>query len=226
MPMIQQGKAKKEQAAKAKQPAVPTAPQEGAVAADGEEPATQEEQDSYDEAMEMLYKMLYVDDKTSATIVDMIQPNGKVDSIVKASVLIIQQLDTKLDLDASVIPELVMDVPDRLIEIAEKSKRMTFSEGELKAILGSTQEMVMQVIDVDAGEARRMMDNVSPEQKAQATRDYQKFLSESEGDDQSGQSAQPTGAPGMDPTAATAESAVPQEQVPAGTGQPEEPVIA
>lgn len=157
------------------QPAGPEAAEEF-----GEEPATPEEQQSYEEAMEMIMQMLYVDDKTSATIMDMIQPNAKVDSIVKASVLIIQQVDQKLDLDQAVIPELVMDVPDRLIELAETGKGMTFNDGELKAILGATQEMVMQVVDVDAGEARRMMDNLTPQQKAKAERDYKQMLSEAE----------------------------------------------
>jgi hypothetical protein len=40
--------------------------------------------------------------------------------------------------------------------------------------------MVMQVIDVDAGEARRMMDNLTPQQKQKAERDYKQMLGEAE----------------------------------------------
>ena len=166
---------------KAQAPQAPQQPQGPAASEEfGEEAASPEEQQSYEEAMDMVMRMLYVDDKTSATIMDMIQPKAKVDSIVKAAVLIIQQVDQKLDLDQAVIPELVMEVPDRLIELAEEGKGMTFNEGELKAILGSTQEMVMQVIDVDKGEARRLMDNLSPQQKQKAQADYQQLLGEAQ----------------------------------------------
>ena len=207
-------------------PAVPDAPDQETFAQvqGSEEPATPEEQQSYEEAMAMLYKMLYVDDKTSATIVEMIQPNAKVDSIVKASTLIIQQLDERLDLESAVIPELVMEVPDRLIELGERAKQIQFNDGELKAILGSTMEMVMQVVDVDAGEARRLMDNISPEQKAQAERDYNKFLGEAKGDELNEQPApqepQPApGGPGGPPAPGTDEAALAAEQ---DTGMDEE----
>lgn len=220
MPMIQQAQAKKN-----KQPP----PKQQSPEAMGEEPATPEEQESYEEAMEMLYKMMYVDDKTSATILDMIQPNAKVDSIVKTSVLVIQQLDEKLDLDAAVIPEMVITVPDMLIELAERGKQIQFSEGELKAILGSTQEMVMQVVDVDAGEARRLMEQITPEQRAQAERDYKQFLAEAEGENAAAaQPVRPDGAeqgaavPSEEGTGAVGQTAAPgAADVASGTGEAE-----
>jgi len=238
--MIEKAKAKKE--AQQKKPAAPEVPEKAPAPAvpepggqvTSEEPASDEEQQSYEEAIKMLYKMMYVDDKTSATVVDMLQPGAKVDSIVKASVLIIQQIDEKLDLEAAVIPQLVMEVPDMLIELAERAKQMTFSDGELKAILGSTQEMVMQVIDVDAGEARRLMDSISPEQKAQAERDYNQMLSEASDDSQ--QSVRPEqgqqGVPSAGSSGGAAASPVQgsdpaaAEAVAAGDDIPEEEVMA
>ena len=141
-----------------------------------EEAATPEEQAEYERAVGALYAMLYTNEGTSKAVLDMIQPNNKVDSIAKAAVLIIQQLDDKLDLDEAVIPQLVMDVPDELIEIGERAKGMTFSDGELQAILGATQELTMQVFDVDAKKAQQLVGSLSPDQRASAERTYQKYL--------------------------------------------------
>lgn len=129
-----------------------------------EEEATPEEQANYERALDGLHQILYEDPERSKAIADTLQPNDKVGSIVKTGVMLIKQLDEKLDLDQNVIAEITVDTADRLMELGEASKDMTFSEKETQAIAGATWEGVMALFGMDDESVRDMTSGMSPEE--------------------------------------------------------------
>lgn len=142
----------------------------------GDQPASPEEQEEYDQAISALHKVMYSNEGTSQALVDMLQPSDKVGSTTKASILLIQQLDEKLDMDESIIAEITMDVADRMIEMAERAKGMSFSEKETQAVAGATWEGVMELFGVDEGDYEEMTRGLSEQDIAAQTKTYKGFL--------------------------------------------------
>jgi hypothetical protein len=147
------------------------APEAEAPEAEGDQ-AAPEEQAEYERAMAGLYDALYVNDKSSQAVVDMIQPEDKNGSVVKAVVLLVQQLDKKLQLDEVVIPQIAQDATELVVEIAEKAKKVQFSEDELQSITGAVMEGVFQVFGVSPEDAQDFMSSVPPEEQAAMKQEY------------------------------------------------------
>jgi hypothetical protein len=141
-----------------------------------EEQATPEEQAAYDQALEALHKVLYEDEERSNGIVDMIQAEDKIGSVVKASLMIIKQLDEKIDMDENIIAEITVDTADRLMELAETAHNISFSEQETKAVAGATWEGVMQLFGMDEESVKEMTAGMSPEQIQGYEKEYAGYV--------------------------------------------------
>lgn len=150
--------------------------QDGAKAGDQE--ATPEEQAEYERAVTALHTVLYENEGTSQGIVDMLQPEDKVGSTAKAAILVIQQLDEKLDMGETVIPEITLDVADRIIELAERGKGMEFSEKETQAVVGATWEGVMELFGVDESSYEELTQGMSDEEISGYEKEYKGYLGE------------------------------------------------
>ena len=130
----------------APQGAPPTAPQAAPTGGGGggemqdmdlkEEQASPEEQKEYERAMKAVSKVLYGNEKTSNAIVDQVNPEDKIDSTAKVTMLFIQQLDKKVDLDENVVAEITQESTARIMELAETRHGMQYSDQESQAILG------------------------------------------------------------------------------------------
>ncbi len=107
-----------------------------------EEDASPEEQAAYEEAMKAVAQVLYSNEKLSNSIVDQINPENMVDSTAKVSMLLIKQLDEKVDLDEIVIAEVTQEVVSRIIELAEARHQIDYGEDEMQVILSATFEGV------------------------------------------------------------------------------------
>lgn len=137
----------------------------GQGAAAGEDvPATEDEQREYERAMGALSKILYEDERTSASIVRQLTPEEKIGSVAKASMLTITQLDQKLDFDESIIAEFTQDVVDRIIDLYENVHSEEFSDQEMKQALGATWEGIMEVYGVDEEDYAELTAGLSDEE--------------------------------------------------------------
>jgi len=111
--------------------------------------ATEDEQREYERAMNALGKVLYENEKTSDAIVKQLDPGEKVGGVAKASMLVLTQIDEKLDIDEVVIPQLAQDIVDRVIDLYENVNGDEFSEQEATAAMGATWEGLMEAYGID-----------------------------------------------------------------------------
>lgn len=146
----QEGAAPQEDVAPKQTPEGP-APKEPSLGGSMEQ-ATAAEQKDYERAMRALTKILYLDDKTSSDIADMLTPEDKIGSIVKASILLVSQLDDKIDMTETIIPQITLEVVARVSEMGEAQyeDEMMLTEKEAQAALGATWEGIMEIYGVDA----------------------------------------------------------------------------
>jgi len=154
---------------------------QGKSLAGEEEQATPEEQAEYERALDALHQVLYEDEERSNSIVGMIQPEDKIGSVVKASVLVIKQLDEGVDLDENVVAEITVDTADRIMELAETAHNISFSEQETKAVAGATWEGVMALFGMDEESVREMTAGMSPEQIKGYEKEYKSMVEGGQG---------------------------------------------
>lgn len=147
-------------------------------AAAGEDEATPEEQAEYEQAMKAVQVVLYDNDRTSEAIADMLQPEDKIGSVVQATLLTLNQIDSQLDMDEAVIPQVMSELADRIMDMGEQAKGMEFSEQEAQAVLGSVWEGVMEMYGVDEEEYNNFTSNMSTDEVASQEQTYKQFLGE------------------------------------------------
>jgi hypothetical protein len=111
------------------------------------EPASEDEQKEYERATTALSRVLYEDDNTSQALLDALHPEDKVGSVAQTALLLFKQLDEKVDFDEAVIPQVTMDIVDRLVDLGEQGKGLTFTDEEVQGALGATWEGVMQMFE-------------------------------------------------------------------------------
>jgi len=143
------------------------------------EPATAQEQQEYERAMDALHEVLYGNDDTSSTIVKSLMdtPKSKIDPLVKTSLLVIQQIDDKIDLDEAVIAQFTGEVVERLIELSEVRYKTNYSDKEAQTALGATWEGVIQLFDgADQQEFDSFTRNLHPDDVAKGEKMYGELL--------------------------------------------------
>jgi hypothetical protein len=142
----------------------------------GEEPATPEEQKEYERAMKAMAKVLYSSPKTANAIVDQVIPDDKVDSTAKVSMLFLQQLDKKINMDESVIAEMTQQATSRIMELAETRHGIEYDEQEAQVIIGTTWEGVMQVFGMDKEQHGEFVRSVGSEKLPELKQQYEAAL--------------------------------------------------
>lgn len=141
-----------------------------------EEPATGREQAEYERAVKAMERILYGEDRLADAVMKQIDPNDKVSSTTKATALLIQQLDEKIDLDEIIIPQLTMDAVDTITELAEARYGIPFSEQETQATMGATWESVMAMFGVDEDDYNQLRSQFSNEDMDKLRASHQGFL--------------------------------------------------
>ena len=138
--------------------------------------ATAEEQKAYESAMQVLASVLYGQDKIANAIVDQINPEDKVSSTAKVVMLLIQQLDQKIQLDEAVVPEFTQETTGRVMELAEARHGFKYGGREQQVILGAVWEGVHQMFGVQPEEAQGMMQSIGGDKLAQLKQQHEGFL--------------------------------------------------
>lgn len=151
------------------------APPEGSITEGGEQ-ASPEEQAEYERAIKAAQKVIYENDGTSDAVIQMVQPDNKVESTVTATLLLLHQLDSKLNLDENVIAQFTQDLADMVIDVAEAAHGIQYSERELQEVLGATWENVMEMYGADEDDYNAFMDTMSPEQQQAQGEVYKQFV--------------------------------------------------
>jgi len=144
-----------------------------------EEPATPEEQAEYERAVKALETVMYGNDQISRAIVDQLNAENKIDSVVKASLLLLKQLDEKLNFDQVIIPQLVQEIADRVVEMAERVKDIEFSDKDIQAVIGATWEGAMAIYGVEESDYAELTAGMTDADKQGYQGQYNKFLGES-----------------------------------------------
>lgn len=98
---------------------------------------TPQQLQEYQRAAQLLHTILYQNDKTGRAVLAQIQPEDKVGSVARAAVLIIQQIDKRLNLSDPIIPIMVITVVDRLLEMADRVKKTKFTPEESSSVVSA-----------------------------------------------------------------------------------------
>jgi len=150
--------------------------QQGTNIGAGDEEPTPEEQAAYEKAVDELHQVLYEDEERTAGFVQMLDPQDKIGSTVKTSVMLLKMMDEKSDLNENIVAELTVDIADRMIELGETAHDMTFSEKETQAVAGATWEGVMQLFGMDEESMSQMTQGMSEEELGGYEKQYKEFL--------------------------------------------------
>jgi hypothetical protein len=141
-----------------------------------EERASPEEQKEYERAMQALSKLLYSSDEIANSIVDQVDPNDKVSSTSKVSMLVISQLDQKINMDESVVASVSQETVERISELAEARHQIQYGERELQVIMGSVWEGVQGIFGMEQQDAEVLMAGVGGDGLADLKGQYEGFL--------------------------------------------------
>lgn len=145
----------------------------------GDQEASAQEQDEYERALKALSKVLYEDERASDGILQQLLPEERIGSVAKASMLIINQLDAKLDFDEDIIAQLTQDTVERVIDLFENTKlEDEFSEQEAQAALGATWEGIMEMYGVDEESYAELTSGLSEDEFKGYEKQYKQFLGE------------------------------------------------
>lgn len=154
----------------------------GAAAVEGhmppgmaEEQATPEEQAEYERAMRAISQVLYQNDDVANSIVDQIQVEDRVGSTAKVSILLIQQLDKKLQMDETIVAEISQEVTGRIMELAEARHQFEYGEREEQVIMGSVWEGVQQMFGMEKPDAEALMAGIGGEGIADLKQQHEAF---------------------------------------------------
>ena len=141
-----------------------------------EEDASPEEQKEYGRVMQAVAQILYANDQIANSIVDQIDPNDKVSSTSKVSMLLIQQLDSKVNMNEVVVPEVTKEVTGRIMELAEARHGIQYGEREGQVIIGSVWEGVQQMFGMEQEEAQAMLTELGGDGLADLKQQYEGML--------------------------------------------------
>ena len=142
----------------------------------GEEEASPEEQKEYEKAIDALHQILYEDEERTEGVLQMLNPEDKIGTTVKTTIMLLKQMDERLDLNENIVAELTVDIADRLIELGETAHDMSFSEKETQAVAGAAWEGVLQLFGIDEESMSQMTQGMGEEQLAGYEKEYKGFL--------------------------------------------------
>lgn len=142
----------------------------------GTEAATPEEQQEYERSMRAMAEVLYGNEKTSNAIVDQVDPNDKVSSTSKVSMLFLQQLDEKINMDESVVSQMTEETVTRIMELAENRHQVEYDESEVQVILSTVWEGVSQMFGMDEASHSELVNNVGADRLPQLKEQYEAAL--------------------------------------------------
>jgi hypothetical protein len=124
---------------------------------------------------------LYTNDKVAHNVIAGIVPSGphKVESVARMATLLVTQINKQLhfikDTPQIVLP-FTQDVVSHVIDLAEQVKKITFTEQEAHAILGTAQEIIMHTAGVTKQQVKTLATHMPKSQIMDGLAKYKKHL--------------------------------------------------
>lgn len=119
---------------------------------------------------------LYKDRNVSDQFLSMIKPDKKEDSVTRAAILLVTELDKKMDLDETVLAPMTAMAAGELMELSEAGHGIVFSEDEQRRVVMAAFEGILQAYQVDPQEAANFVAAVGPEAEQQGVENYKAAL--------------------------------------------------
>lgn len=141
--------------------------------------ATPEEQAEYERAQGGLSKILYENVDTSGAVIDMLQPEAKVESVTQAAVMTITNLDKQMDLNENVFAELTRETVDRIVDLGEQTKGIVYTDDDVRKALGATWEAILNIYgdpDTAQQDLEELTQGMSDDDMSSQVQQYQDFL--------------------------------------------------
>ena len=129
----------------------------GQLSLPGTSPATEQEQEQYEIALAAVAELVYTNDKSHLRLVEMLKSTGEQEgpqvAVVKATVVIITEVDKQIDIPEAVIINIVDEVFMMIAELLAQVVQYDMSEKELKQGVASAQQMILEIYGVERGDA-------------------------------------------------------------------------
>lgn len=152
----------------------PTEPSNNA--ANGQEtPATPEEQEAYENAVAAATEMIHGDDTVHEGIMSMLGAEKPADALISATMLVLTEIDKKLDLPEVVIFELASTIFDLLVELGETAGLFSLDESQEKKIAGALAQMILQTYGGEAEDIQQFLSGVSDQEAASTLETYKEI---------------------------------------------------
>ena len=165
-------------------PVDPLSPMANAGAPGGEQ-ASPEEQQNYESAVNAMGKLVYgTKQKTSNTIADSIVEQNKTGSLIQTGLMLLDKVDSIVDLNPAVIPELIGDAVQMLTDVAEQKNGIQFTQDEADGASMGIFEAIMSMIGGDQPmdqDFSSLTENISPEELQGMTEMYRQKLQAAKG---------------------------------------------
>ena len=147
--------------------------------------ASPEEQKNYETAVKTMGQIIYgTKKKTSNTIADSIVEQNKTGSLIQTGLMLLDKVDTIVNLNPVVIPELIGDAVQMLTDVAEQKNGIQFSQDEADGAAMGIFEAIMSMVGGDQSmeqDFSGLTENISPEELQQMTQTYQQKLQAAKG---------------------------------------------
>ena len=140
-----------------------------------ETPATPEEQEAYEQAAAVAVEIIHGSDSTHEGILEMLTGGEAPDALVSTTMLVLTEVDKKLDLPEVVIFELASTIFDLLVELGEKAGIFTLDEAQEKKIAGALTEMILQAYGAEAEDIQQFLGGVSDQEAASTLETYKEI---------------------------------------------------
>ena len=145
----------------------PGAPPEG-----GQDPDVAE----VERGMKAIAEMLYKNEASSDAFLKSVKPNDKAGSTSKAAILLITEIDKKINLSERVLGVLSGIAAGEVMELAEAGHGITYSEKEQQQIVMTTFEGILQAYGVDPQHAANVAGQADEAQQKEAMSMYEGAL--------------------------------------------------
>ena len=141
-----------------------------------EEQATDAEEAELERAIDALGDVLYSNDKSHQVISDKLNPEDKVGSIATASLELVKEMDSQLDLDEVVVPSFTEEVVKRVVDLYENTHGEELDQSQASAAFTATWEGVLAAFGWEQDDHDAFIGSMSSKQLDTAQKGYKTML--------------------------------------------------
>lgn len=123
-----------------------------------------------------VHRALYENEKSADAIVQTLSPDNPDDSITRAAIQLVVQIDNKINMPERFIPLVGIVTAGELMEVHEAVHGSTFDEAAQKRISMATVEGLALAYDADPQDAAEIAASADEQTQQQAVTEYQQAM--------------------------------------------------